>query len=264
MNLQLDGAVAIVTGAGGGIGLAIARVLASEGAHVAIADINALAAEKAASALKGTAVCMNVADRASVEDGLALVADRLGQINILINNVGLTLPDYLCDVQDADVDRTCAVNIRGPINTTRAIVPFLKESQWGRLIYISSSSGLKPSAGLSLYSASKSFVHGLAIAAGLELGGHGVTANVVCPSDVYPGGSTPAGSWHSQKLIDLSLAKENARDFDDLKAKRLGRIPVGRHCSEEDVAHLVAFLASPCASFINAQIIGVNGGAVPH
>jgi 3-oxoacyl-[acyl-carrier protein] reductase len=140
----------------------------------------------------------------------------------------------------------------------------MSQNHWGRLIFIGSGSGLKASAGLALYSASKYFLHGLAVAAGLELGRFGITSNIVCPSDIYPDGPHPAGSWQSQKLVEISLKKENVDTFDALKQKRIAKTPAGRACRTQDIADVVAFLASPRADFINAQVIGVNGGALPN
>jgi 3-oxoacyl-[acyl-carrier protein] reductase len=122
---------------------------------------------------------------------------------------------------------------------------------------------MKASAGLAVYSASKYFLHGLCVAAGLELGRDGITANIICPSDVYPGGESTSGSWGDPRLVEMSCEKEGVANIEALKAKRIARNPAHRSCTEGDVASLAAFLASPLADFINAQAIGVNGGAVP-
>lgn len=263
MNLQLEGKIALVTGGGGGVGAAICRALAQEGARVAVADMDAGAAENVAREVNGLPVPFDVSDRRAVEAGIALVVEELGALHIVVSNVGLTLPDLLTDMDDADIATTFAVNMGGPLNVTRAAVPFLQAAGWGRLLYIGSSSGLKASAGLSLYSASKYFLHGLTVAAGLELGKHNITANILCPSDIYPDGDTPAASWMNSKLVETSLQKEGVASLDELKERRIARTPIKRACTVEDVGHAAAFLASPLADFINAQAIGINGGALP-
>lgn len=264
MDLELTGKVALVTGAAAGLGAGICRALAGEGVRVVVTDRDAAAATALADELDGIAMELDVSARASVDSAVAEAADRAGALDIVVSNVGLTLPDYLPDISDADVDRTFDVNMRGALFLTRAAAPLLRPSGSGRLIYIGSGSGMKASAGLALYSASKYFLHGLCVAAGLELGVDGVTANIVCPSDLYPEGDRPAGTWRDRKLVEISCRKEGVADFAELKAKRVARTPVRRGCTVQDVADLVTFLASPRAGFINAQVIGVNGGALPN
>lgn len=263
MNLQLEGKTALVTGGGGGVGAAICRALAEEGVRVAVADVDAGAARGVADSIGGLAVALDVADRGAVEAGVARVAREWGALHIVVSNVGLTMPDMLADIEDEDIARTFAVNMGGPLNVTRAAAKYLQAAGWGRLIYIGSSSGLKASAGLSLYSSSKYFLHGLSVAAGLELGPHNITANILCPSDIYPEGDAPAASWLNPKLIETSLQKEGVASLDELAARRIAKSPIKRSCTVEDVARAAAFLASPLAGFINAQAIGINGGALP-
>jgi NAD(P)-dependent dehydrogenase (short-subunit alcohol dehydrogenase family) len=264
MDTQLCDKVALVTGGGGGVGAAICRALSQEGVRVAVADRDESAAQRVAAAIGGFAVAMDVADGEGVEAGMRRVMEEWGVLHIVVSNVGLTLPDYLTEVREADVDKTFDVNMRGALHVTRAAVPPLRAAGWGRLIYIGSSSGLKASAGLALYSASKYFLHGLAVAAGLELGRDRITANILCPSDIYPEGELPAGSWRGEKLVQVSLRKEGVADLEELKTKRIQKIPAGRGCRVEDVANAAVFLASPLADFINAQAIGINGGALPN
>ncbi|MCE9544515.1 MAG: SDR family oxidoreductase [Planctomycetia bacterium] len=263
MDLQLRDKVALVTGGGQGVGEAICRQLHAEGARVAVLDADLARAERVASALGGIGVSANVADTHAVEAALKRIDDAFGALHVVVSNVGLTLPGALEEMTDPDIERTLAVNIRGALNVTRAAVPRLRAAKWGRLIYIGSGSGLKASAGLALYSASKYFLHGLCVAAGLELGRDGITANIICPSDIYPEGESPAGSWLDPKLVAVSCQKEGVSSLEELAARRIARTPAGRSCATRDVALLAAFLASPMADFINAQAIGVNGGSIP-
>jgi sorbitol-6-phosphate 2-dehydrogenase len=142
----------------------------------------------------------------------------------------------------------------------------MKKSGYGRLIFINSCSGLKASAGLSLYSASKYFDRGFAISAALELGRYNITANSICPSDIYPEPSKDPGpqSWLTPSLVRISLQKEGVGTLEELIHKRNASNPMRRACTTDDVANLALFLASERAGFINAQSIGLNGGIIPY
>ncbi len=163
--------------------------------------------------------------------------------------------------------------MKGYVYTTKAAIPLMKKSGYGRLIFINSCSGLKASAGLSLYSASKYFDRGFAISAALELGKYNITANSICPSDIYPefdkGASEPgkdpgAKSWLTPSLVRISLQKEGVKTLEELIRKRNASNPMRRACTTDDVANLALFLASERAGFINAQSIGLNGGIIPY
>lgn len=264
MDLQFEDKVALVTGGGGGIGRQICQALASEGARVVVSDIKHEAAADVANEIGGRSIAIDVRDKTNIRQALDDICRDAGHLDILISNVGLTLPDMLVDISDDDIDTTFDVNMRGPLQLVRDAVPRMAANGWGRLIFIGSGSGMKASAGLALYSASKYFLHGLTVAAGLELGPRGITANIVCPSDVYPDGPHPAGSWQNEKLVATSLKKEGVDTFEALKAKRIAKTPARRACRTNDVADIVTFLASPRADFINAQVIGVNGGSLPN
>ncbi len=263
MDLAIKDKIAIVTGAGSGIGAAITRALAAEGAKVAVVDLDGHAADDLARSIDGLAIRADVADDDAPAEIVRRTRAAFGTVHVLVNNVGITAADWLEQINDADFDKTVSVNMRSHLRCTQAVIPLMKRQRWGRLIYISSGSGLKASAGMALYSASKYFLRGLAVSAGLELGQHGITANTVCPSDVYPGGDEPARSWKDEKLLAVSLQKEGVESFEALMAKRIAANPMRRACTVEDVAAVVAFLASERAGFINAQTIGVNGGAIP-
>jgi NAD(P)-dependent dehydrogenase (short-subunit alcohol dehydrogenase family) len=149
-------------------------------------------------------------------------------------------------------------------------IPIMKKGGFGRLIYINSGSGLKASAGLSLYSASKYFNRGFAISSALELGRFNITANSICPSDIYPqsqgnGDETLAPkSWTNESLLRISLEKEGVSSLEELIKKRNAKNPMKRSCTASDVVNLALFLASERAGFINGQSIGLNGGAIPY
>jgi len=265
MDLGLKDRVAIVTGAGRGLGAGIARALAEEGVRVVIVDRDGPAGRRVAERIGGGALAIqaDVADRSSVRAMVEQVLGAFGRIDILVNNVGLTLADWVEDIRDEDIERTFAVNMRSHLFCTQAVVAPMKAARWGRLIYLSSGSGLKASAGMALYSASKYFIRGLGVAVGLELGRYNITANVVCPSDVYPEDEEAPATWLEENLRRISMVKEGVESFEALRTKRIAANPMRRACTVRDVADVVVFLASERAGFVNAQSIAVNGGSIP-
>ena len=268
MDLGLAGKVAVVTGGAGVLGAEVARALAAEGMKVALVDADAERAEAAASAIAEAggacrAFCCDATSREQVAATVDAVVPEWGAIHVLVNNIGASFADWIEDISGADSERCFAVNCATHLLATQAVVPVMKRQGWGRILFISSSSGLKGSAGLALYSASKYFVRGLGVATGLELARSGITANVICPSDVIPDDGTPAGAWRVPKLVEISCKKEGVETFEELVAARKRKNPTGRACRPEDVAALVCFLAGEPAGFINAQTIGVNGGSLP-
>jgi NAD(P)-dependent dehydrogenase (short-subunit alcohol dehydrogenase family) len=264
MDLQLAGMPALVFGGAGGIGARIARVLAAEGARVAIGDRDHQAATAMAATIGSGTISLgcNICDRDQVGAAVEEVGKRFGPLRIAVQAVGLTLANYVPDVTERDLDVTFETNMRGSFYVAQAAVEGMKQAGYGRLVFIGSASGLKGSAGVSVYSASKFFIRGLAQAVGLEYGSCGITANVVCPTDVYPEGDEPPMSWRDPTLIRVSCQKDAVPDFEALKKKRIAGNPARRSCTADDVAHLTAFLCSPLAGFINAQSIGLTGGAL--
>ena len=267
--MQLAGKVVIVTGGAGLVGAEVARRFAAEGARVAVLDVDGARAEATAAAASegGAGPCRafpcDVTSPQQVAEAVDAVVGEWGGVHVLVNNVGVSFADWLEDVSAEDVQRCLAVNCASHLLMTQAVVPVMKRQRWGRIIYLSSSSGLKGSAGLALYSAGKYFVRGLGVAVGLELGRFNITANVICPSDVFPDGRTPAGAWRVPKLVEISCQKEGVETFEELAAARARKNPMRRACKPGDVAALACFLAGEQAGFINAQTIGVNGGALP-
>ncbi|MBP7934815.1 MAG: SDR family oxidoreductase [Phycisphaerae bacterium] len=265
MDFGLYDKAAIVFGGADGIGAAIVQSLHTEGAGVAIADLNKERSDSLAKSMGPLVVSIpcDVSNKGEIVAAVKSAATQFGGLHILVLSVGLTLPDRLEDITDADIERTFEVNMRSHIWAAQAALPKMREAGYGRIVLIGSGSGIKGSGGLMLYSASKFFLRGLTQAMGIELGPTGVTANIVCPSDVYPEGDRPAGSWTNEKLICTSCRKENAVDLDGVREARIARTPLQRSCSAQDVANVVTFLCSSQASFITAQTIAVNGGLLP-
>jgi NAD(P)-dependent dehydrogenase (short-subunit alcohol dehydrogenase family) len=267
MELGLAGKVALVTGAAGGIGAAVARAFCAEKMTTIFTDVDArnLAAAVSGSDPYGSPELCDVTKRPQVGELFERIERRHGVLHVLVNCAAVNTGDYIEDIREEDIEKVMNVNLKGYVYTTMASIPLMKKAGFGRLIYINSTSGLKASAGLSLYSASKYFARGFAVSAALELGRHHITSNSICPSDVYPEdtGGPPARSWATESLLRVSLQKEGAGSLEELIQKRRRNNPMRRSCTREDVASLAVFLASERAGFVNGQSIGLNGGLVP-
>ncbi len=246
--MVLDGRSAIVTGASRGIGRSIAIELAKKGARVVVNYAsNAGAAEDVAGIIResgGTAlVCRaNVA----VPDEAAFLVknaiDEFGRIDILVNNAGITRDNLLLRMKDEDWDEVLGVNLKGAFNCARAAARFMIKNRYGRIINISSILGLIGNSGQANYCAAKAGLLGLMKAMSKELGSRNITVNAVAPGFI----STE---------MTAGLPEET-------KEMMLSQIPLKRFGAPEDVACLVAFLASDAAAYITGQTIAVDGGMV--
>jgi len=242
--LELSGRTALVTGAAGGIGRAIAVRLAAAGARIALVDRDAAALARVAADLgdSATPFVVDLADPGSIASGIAAVLAQFQRVDILVNNAGILSPNKLAGTTLAEWQSLMAVNLDAAFLLTQAVVPGMRANGWGRLINMSSyawkSGGL--TAGTA-YSVSKAAMVGLTFSSARELTGTGITANAVAPAYVV------------SPMIMEQLTETQ-------RAAQLAAIPVGRFCEPEEVAHTVAFLASPLAGFITGGIIDMNGG----
>lgn len=246
MSAILDNRVCFVTGAGRGIGRAIAIALARMGGHVAInynrSDKHAAAVKELIEGEGGKAAIYqgNVADSQGIRGVVAQITDHLGTIAVLVNNAGITRDKSFLKMTREQWDEVLDVNLSSTFDVTQAVVPGMLEAGWGRIINISSIVGLKGNFGQTNYSASKggliSFTKSLAI----ETARKGVTVNAVAPGFI----ETDMTREVPQKVIDYVNSLT----------------PAGRMGSPEEVAAAVTFLASPAASYITGQVISVNGG----
>ena len=246
---RVEGRVAIVTGASRGLGRAIAERLAGEGARVAVNYATRRdEAEAVAAAIMepgGQAICVQ-ADVSSSTDVARLVETvhhAYGRIDILVNNAGVEIARDFLETTEDDWDRTIDINLKGPWLCSRAVAPIMLDQGSGRIIMVSSNSGLyHPSAmKFAEYVASKAGLNGLAKALALRLGPQ-ITVNAVCPG-----------------FIETALTRDRGSEFHDTV---LAETPLGRFGTPEDVAASVAFLASDDADFITATPLLVDGGAV--
>jgi 2-hydroxycyclohexanecarboxyl-CoA dehydrogenase len=242
----LEGRVALVTGAGRGMGRAIAERLAAEGARVAVTDVDRATAEDTASALgpPACAIHLDVTDPASVASAVEKATGVLGPVDVLVNNAGW---DHMAPFLETDPelwDRIIDINLKGPLHCARAILPGMVERRSGRVVNISSDAGRVGSTGEAVYSATKAGLVGFTKTLAREMARFRITVNVVCPGPT----DTP--------LLDDLLGQGNERLIDALRRA----IPLGRLGQPADVAAAVAFLASDDASFITGQTLSVSGG----
>jgi 2-hydroxycyclohexanecarboxyl-CoA dehydrogenase len=232
-----------VTGGGRGIGRSIAIVLASQGAAVAVWDLNAAGAEETATAIreaggKAVAIAGDAADATAVASAAARTREELGPVTILVNNAGITNYVPFTDMTEELWDRMINVNLKGPFLVSQAILPDMLEAGWGRIINISSSSAQTGAPSLAHYAASKGGVIGLTKALAVEFIGKGITVNNVPPG-----------------FVDTPLLREGI-DPDKVAAT----MPMKRAGQPQDIAHAVAYLASEEAGYVTGQTLSVNGG----
>jgi len=241
----LDGRCALVTGAGSGIGRAIAERLAEEGARVAVSDLVVADAETTAKEIGGDAVAfeLDVASDASIRRAIAAVAERLGPVEVLVNNAGWDRMEPFVDSQPGTWDRVLAINLRGPIAVTRAVLDSMIERRFGRIVSIASDAGRVGSSGEAVYSGAKAGVMGFSRTLAREVAGFGINVNTVCPGPT----NTPLLQGEAEKNPKLIAALARA-------------IPLGRPAEPTEIAAAVAFLASDDAGFITGQALSVSGG----
>jgi 2-hydroxycyclohexanecarboxyl-CoA dehydrogenase len=243
--------VAIVTGAGSGIGRAIALRLAADGLTVAVLDLNPEAAEKVTAEIVeqgGEAIALggvDVSDRAQVDAAVAEVRTDVGPPLVLVNNAGVTGFKRFADITDEKWDRLMRVNLNGPFYCTQAVLGDMEQAQWGRIVNISSSSAQGGQPYMVHYVTSKAGLIGMTKALALELGPQGITVNTIPPGFI----DTPMLRVSEEKGLLGGTLEETA-----------AKTPVRRAGTPEDIAHACSFLVSEGASYVTGQVIGVNGG----
>ncbi len=266
MDLMLEGKVAVVTGAGNGIGREIALLLAKEGTSVVVADFNAPAAGQVAAEIeedggKALPVEVDATVEMSVERLIEQCISNFGRIDILVNNVGGGAgPKPVIMLTAADWDRTIDINLRSAFLCSRAAAKAMMAQKEGRIISISSISGKMGESLIGPYCAGKFGVIGLMQVLAKELARHGITANSVCPGYVW----TPLWEGLAQEIGENFAVMADKSPEDIFEARVKDKVPLGRPQTGEDIAAMVAFLASDRASNITGQAINVDGGAVMH
>jgi 2-hydroxycyclohexanecarboxyl-CoA dehydrogenase len=247
---DLKGAVALVTGAGSGIGRAIARRLAADGARVAVADVNASAAHDTATLLddqggSAIAVEVDVADYAAVRAAVARTRQELGPIGVLVNNAGWDRVQPFVENDPALWKRLIGINLEGAIHCCHAVLEDMIGAGAGRIVSISSDAARVGSTGEAVYAACKGGIISLSKTLARELARHRITVNVVCP-----------GPTETPLLDEVCSGPQGARIIEAMTRA----IPLRRLGQPEDIAAAVAFFASPEAAFVTGQVLSVSGG----
>ncbi len=249
---RFDRRVAVITGAARGIGFGIAQRFASEGASIAILDLDETAAQEAADRLqtvegaRAIGVGCDVVDSAAAEAAVQRVVDELGGIHILVNNAGVTRDNLLFKMTEEDWDLVMGVHLKGVFNMTKAAQSRFVEQKYGKILNLSSVSALG-NRGQANYSAAKMGIQGLTRTLGIELGPFGITANAIAPGFIVT--EMTDATARRLKLAPEELQRLNAE-----------ATPVRRVGQPEDIAAAAAFLCSDDASFITGQTLYVDGG----
>ncbi|HEU5045022.1 MAG TPA: 3-oxoacyl-ACP reductase FabG [Nocardioidaceae bacterium] len=251
MSDTFESRTAIVTGAGRGIGAAIAARLAADGLAVACLDIDATTADETAKSIAGTGAraagfAVDVSDEDAVQQVVADVAGELGAPTVLVNNAGVLRDNLLFKMSASDWDTVMSVHLRGTFLMTRAAQKHMIDAGHGRIVNLSSTSALG-NRGQANYAAAKAGLQGFTKTVAQELGRFGVTCNAVAPGFIVTD-------------MTRATAERVGQSFEEFSAARVANIPVNRPGQPEDVADAVSFFCSPRAGFVSGQVLYVAGG----
>ncbi len=260
--MSLEGKVALVTGAGRGMGRATALALANDGADVAVTDIMAdnveeTATDVQAAGRRSVAIAADIGEGSDIDRVIAETARALGRVDILVNNAGVTRYLDIMDITEADWDRIHRVNARGAFFVMqRAARQMIDQGQGGRIVNIASIAG-KGYRGTSnaAYAASKGAVISMTLIAAHQLARFDINVNAICPGSTVTAMST---TTMEQRAAEMGMTVA------ELQADRASHIPIGRANEPEDIAALAAFLSGPGGRNITGQTINVDGGLVMH
>jgi 3-oxoacyl-[acyl-carrier protein] reductase len=247
LSRSIEGKVALITGSGSGMGRATSYVFAEAGAKVVVSDINEKQIEEVSSEINSSSgTCLkqilDVTNQENIKEVIANVIEEFGRLDILINNAGISIPTTIDDENyEESWDRTFDVLLKGQVNLIRASLPFIRESDCGRIVNISSTEGLGATPRISPYTSAKHGVIGLTRSLAAELGSQGITVNCICPGPI-------------------NTAMTAAIPIEDKQIYARRRVPLKRYGEPEEVAHMTLSLCLPAASFVNGAILPVDGG----
>jgi 3-oxoacyl-[acyl-carrier protein] reductase len=238
--------VALVTGGGRGIGAATAKLFASEGARVAVSDLDEAPAREVAEPIGGLAVACDVSVRSDVEAMVARVTKELGGLDILVTCAGIIRDNLLFKMTDEDWDAVIDTHLKGTFLCARAAQASMVDRKYGKMVFLSSTSALG-NRGQANYSAAKAGLQGMARTLAIELGPFNINVNTVAPGFV-------------ETRMTRATAERMGMDFETFKLGAASQIPLRRIGQPEDIAGVIAFLCSDESSFVSGQTIYVRGG----
>ena len=244
---SVAGKVALITGAGSGMGRATAFVFAEAGAKVVVSDINEKQIDEVAKEIDSSqGACLkqvlDVTNQENINEGLTNVIKEFGQLDILVNNAGISIPITIDDENyEESWDKTFDVLLKGQVNLIRAALPFIRKSDCARIVNISSTEGMGATPRISPYTSAKHGVIGLTRSLAAELGSQGITVNCICPGPI-------------NTAMTAAIPTEDKQIY----ARR--RVPLKRYGEPEEVAHMTLSLCLPAASFVNGAVLPVDGG----
>ncbi len=254
--MSFDGQTALVTGASRGLGRAIARRLAREGAAVCVnyvahaGEAEAVVDEISAAGKHAIAVRADIGDPSQVQHMVDRVAEELGPVSVLVNNAGVAFRATLETLDPTAMERMRRINVDGLIHVTRAVFPGMKERRYGRIVNLSSIAAHGTTLpGNAFYAATKAEVSILTRRFAMELGPHGITVNAVAPGFI---------------LTDMVKEGRTEQEYRELVKRISERSMVGRAGEPEDIARAVVFLAAPESGFVTAQVLTVDGGRMDY
>lgn len=240
VSFDFSGRTVLVTGGGRGIGRALSEFFAAAGATLAVADVDAKTLAEVAADLPGTIpLQIDVSDSASVAAGVADVLGRTGRIDVVVNNAGILRDKVVWKLTDADWQAVLGVHLTGTFNMTRAVVPAMREQGYGRIVNVTSYTGLHGNVGQANYSAAKAGIIGFTLTTAKELARFGITVNAISPN--------------AETDMVASIPAER-------RAELTAQIPIGRFSAPSEVGPAVGFLASEQSGYITGIVLPIDGG----
>jgi 3-oxoacyl-[acyl-carrier protein] reductase len=258
MDLGLEGRVALVLGAGGGLGGAIADALSREGAKLALADLNRSALDQAASVVRARGALVHalewdLSDLTIVNDRVASIEAALGGVDILINTTGGPPPSDIAGIEPLVWHRQFNAMVMSVVAITDRLLPGMRRRRWGRVLTNASSGVVAPIPQLGLSNALRSTLVGWSKTLAREVARDGVTVNIVIPGRIDTG---------RIRFLDRARAEREGRALESVEAESADTIPIGRYGSPEEYADVVTFLASDRASYVTGSLVRIDGGYI--